>query len=232
MHGNQIYSNADDGVTIVGGDASYHIQITQNDIHDNGDQSIDLNDDGASENDLGDPDADANGTQNYPVLVRARPISGGAVVEGYLNSIPGEEYGIELFGGAKCGQGPQAFLPSIPYTISLPTGTGFFSVTVMQPVALGTAIQATATRGPFIGSSETSEYSDCVIAGPGNDSWPKALRTNVPASAAAVSAAEAAEVAQACWRDRGGRHDRRGDHDAVHRFAGAVALVQIQDPAQ
>ncbi len=156
-----------------------------------------MNDDGASDNDLEDPDTGANATQNYPVLVRARPISGGAVVEGYLNSISGDEYGIELFGGAKCGQGSQTFLPSIPYTISLPTGTGFFSVTVTQPVALGTAIRSTATRGPFIGSSETSEMSDCVIVGPGNDSWPKALRMNVPASAAAVSAAEAEELVEA-----------------------------------
>ena len=207
VRGNQIYGNSGDGVNVVGA-TSANNQISKNDIHDNG-EPIDLNDDGPTDNDLGDPDTGANATQNFPVLVRARPVGNTLVVQGYLNSVYQSyiDYTIEIFGGAKCDQGSQTYLPSTPPSVVLnPDGTLFFSLTINQSVPLGTAIRATATSQNFgfqasatndAAIGNTSEMSDCVIAGPDNDSWPKALRTSVPTIAAAVSAAEAQELADA-----------------------------------
>jgi hypothetical protein len=207
LRGNQIYGNGLNGVTVIGDDSTYN-EITRNDIHDNGGEAVDLNGDGATDNDLGDSDAGANGTQNFPVLVRARPVNNTVVVQGYFNSdFFYSPYRIELFGGARCDQGTQTYLPSTPPTLSLDeSGKVFFSLTISQTLPLGTAVRATATSPNNLlqasavnvsGSGSTSEYSDCVLVGPDNDSWPKALRTSVPTIAAAVSAAEAQELADA-----------------------------------
>jgi hypothetical protein len=89
-----IITGNDRGVVVASGIQN---PILANSIYGNG-LGIDLNDDGVSENDYQDPDAGANLTQNYPVLISATPVSANSInLIGTLNSTPNSSFLIELF---------------------------------------------------------------------------------------------------------------------------------------
>ena len=191
--------NGDDGVTILAGVDN---RVLANDIHDNGDQAIDLGGDGRTPNDLDDLDEGANYVQNYPVLFRATPIGPDAtLMEGWLDSRPGASYSLQFFAGPTCDAGDQSVLPvagGADTIITDENGEAYFQVTVAQAITLDWAIRATATDP----AGNTSDLSDCVLASIDNDSWPRALRLTPDASAPAVASVQGVANGQQTWTVR------------------------------
>jgi parallel beta-helix repeat protein len=174
--GNTLAFNGDDGVTIVSG---VYNQVRDNDIHDNGDQAIDLGGDGPTPNDVDDADEGANFVQNYPVLFRAEPSGADAlVVEGWLDTVAEASFSLQLFAAPTCNAGEQTLLPIATGTEIVTTdanGEVYFQTQITQAVPLDWAVRGTATDA----AGNTSEISDCILVSVGNDSWPRAL-TLVP----------------------------------------------------
>jgi CSLREA domain-containing protein len=170
IEGNTIAFNDGDGIRLLAGSGN---TITGNNIHDNGGLSIDLGGDGRTLNDLNDGDSGANLLQNYPVLFRAIPGANSLATTGRLNSASQTSYTIEFFASESCnllGGGEQTFLGSTQATTDA-TGSVYFQASDLPAVPTNHFINATATDP----QGNTSEFSDCVAVGPGNDSWPNAM---------------------------------------------------------
>jgi CSLREA domain-containing protein len=166
-----INSNGASGVVVLSGDGN---AILNNSIFDNAALGIDLGGDGVSSNDAADADTGANGLQNYPVLNQAVAGSGSLALAGRLNSTPNTAFQLQFFSSTACnlsgfGEG-KTFLGSYQVTTN-PSGDVYFQTTVNASVPQGSVVTVDATDP----NGNTSEFSQCVIAGPGNDSWPMAL---------------------------------------------------------
>ena len=81
--GNIIGFNGDAGVFI---EAGYGNFVRRNTFLANKGLAIDLGKHGPTPNDPGDNDTGANGLQNYPIILTARPSGTNTVVEGYLDT--------------------------------------------------------------------------------------------------------------------------------------------------
>ncbi len=170
--GNTIAYNGGAGISIL--NDSQGNTISENDIHDNGGLSIDLGGDGRTPNDLDDLDTGANFVQNYPALIRATLRDGALQISGRLNSSLSTAYTLDFYAGPACslyGGGRQAYLGSTPASTD-GRGNVYFLAADLPAVPSGYFINATATDP----GGNTSEYSDCISVGPGNDSWPNAMR--------------------------------------------------------
>lgn len=143
--GNVIAFNEQAGVTL-GGRAD-GVPILRNSIHSNGAPGI-------------------TGSFVGPQLTGASP--GGAVVSGFLQGAPSQDYAIEVFANDACdpggfGQG-QTYLGSAN-TRTDPSGNASFTVPVSPALVAGQFISATATDE----NDDTSLFSRCLQVGPSTD---------------------------------------------------------------
>ncbi|HWR64898.1 MAG TPA: choice-of-anchor Q domain-containing protein [Bellilinea sp.] len=159
-----------------------------NQIFDNGGLGIDLAGDGVTVNDVGDADTGSNQLQNFPVVSRVVPGTTSAAFDGRINAQPNQVYRIELFSNPVCdasnfGEG-QSLLGGFDLTTDA-QGNALFSQVLPASLQANAFITATATAP----DGSTSEFSPCVTASPGNDSWTSAFvltpnpLTGQPASA-------------------------------------------------
>jgi CSLREA domain-containing protein len=160
-----------DGVRVTSGSGN---DLRGNTFLANGGLGINLGSDGVTANDTGDADSGANDLQNFPVLIRAFPGGGGTVVEGRINSTASTAFTLEFFSSPACdpslfGEG-QTLLGSASATTDA-TGDVYFEAALTVAVAEGQYIAATATSA----GGSTSEFSQCVLVGDGNDAWTTAL---------------------------------------------------------
>ena len=159
-----------DGVRVNSGSGN---ALRANSIFDNGGLGIDLGGDGATLNDTADADTGANNSQNFPVVARAVPGGGNITIEGRLNSTANTTFTLEFFASPSCdsssfGEG-QTFLGATTAATDA-TGDANFTTTLATAVAAGQYVTATATDP----NGNTSEFSQCAVAGPGNDAWTRA----------------------------------------------------------
>jgi hypothetical protein len=167
---NTIAFNTGAGVAVptsVGVGDPQTIQITGNSIYSNTGLGIDLGPAGVTPNDVTDPDPGPNLLQNFPILTRAEFVGTTLIVEGTLNSIPGELYVIEVFAdqGDPTGFGEgQFFLGRTSVATDPSTGDATFSLQVTLASLPAPVVSATASR--IVGASlETGEFSaDLAVA--------------------------------------------------------------------
>ncbi len=171
---NTIAFNSGDGIRIL--DVTGNT-ISDNDIHDNAGLSVDLEGDGRTHNDANDPDTGANFWQNFPVLTSAIPTGSSLTVNGRINSAANTDYTLEFFASESCnlfGGGSQTYLGSTVMTTD-ETGDVYFQAAGLTAVPTGYFVNSTATAP----DGSTSEYSDCIVVGADNTSWPKAMPLSV-----------------------------------------------------
>ena len=166
--GNVIAHNSARGIVLVNTSGNGN-KIMGNSIHSNGSPTnflgIDLNADGVTTNDAGDGDADANNSQNFPVITTAETFPGiGTTITGSLNSAANNTYRLEFFTNPACdglghGEG-QTFLASAEVTTDS-SGNANFNLQLSNETTVGEMMTATATRksAPF----DTSEFSACQV---------------------------------------------------------------------
>jgi CSLREA domain-containing protein len=152
--GNTIAFNGTNGVTVVIGVFN---SILSNRIFSNGNLGIDLNDDGVTPNDAGD----LNAQQNFPVITSVAKSGDVALINGTLNSRPGNSFRIEFFSNQSCdpsgnGEG-ETLIGSINATTDGSGNASIFAVAPMSSIS-GNFITATATSS----FGYTSEFSQCT----------------------------------------------------------------------
>jgi hypothetical protein len=135
-------------------------RISQNAIAYNHDLGIDLGGDGVTPNDAGDDDGGANALQNYPLITGIATDAGQTTFAGTLNSTPGGDFTVEVFGSDAAGatgygQGQRYLAHTTVHTDA--SGDGAWSVS-LPAVASGQWISATATDA----GGNTSEFSLAV----------------------------------------------------------------------
>ena len=147
---NTFYYNAGSGVRVADGSST---SIRENDFTQNGGLGIDLGPIGVTHNDPLDTDEGPNGLQNFPVITAVTVGAMETVIEGFLESTPGQEFIIALhsWGPDLSGYGEGMWIASQPVTTS-PTGFVPFAFVVTGNEQYFTA---TAT-GP---DGSTSEFS-------------------------------------------------------------------------
>lgn len=163
---NRIAFNAGHGVRVRGGMGN---RITGNAIHANLRLGIDLEADedlpsGVTPNDPSDADTGSNGLQNFPVLNQSI-LGNPTQVSGYLQSVPGQSYSVELFRNAEVdpsghGEG-EAFVDRLVVTTDS-SGRAMFSFTVPGDWT-GWWFTSTATRQD---TGDTSEFGPALLAAP------------------------------------------------------------------
>ena len=174
IENNTITGNGKEGVMVS---SSQQATIRRNSIYNNGLLGIDLGGDGVTPNDVGDPDAGPNLYQNYPVLLRAARDQDLAV-DGRLNSLSNLDFTLDFFASTTCdptgfGEG-QRYLSSKRVATDA-AGNARFAFRLPPPPPVGYPfITATATDE----NGNTSEFSQCIVVGPNNNSWPRAYRLN------------------------------------------------------
>ncbi|MBC8074542.1 MAG: right-handed parallel beta-helix repeat-containing protein, partial [Chloroflexales bacterium] len=149
---NTISHNGGAGVLVVSGASNTGNTVRGNSIDNNAFAGIDLQ--GIGNNDVGDADTGSNNGQNFPFIGRAIPNGSSTRFEGLFYGAPNAALTLDLYASPACGatgfgQG-QRYLGAIP-------ALQFVSATVTDA------------------GGNTSEFSQCISAGPGNDSWPRAL---------------------------------------------------------
>jgi parallel beta-helix repeat protein len=153
---NLIASNTQSGVLVKSGTGN---TITGNDIHDNGGRGIDLGGNGFLPNDPLDADTGANDLQNFPDLTPLVPVSATSI-PGTLDSTPTTMFTVEVFSNTDCpngnGQG-ETSLGTVTVTTDT-SGHASFSLSLVDPLAAGLILTATATAP----DGSTSEFSLCT----------------------------------------------------------------------
>ncbi len=169
--GMQITGFSGSGIVVHSGEGN---TFSGNQIYGNGKLGIDLAGDLVTTNDVNDLDDGPNRFQNYPVLRTVLSGPESTIFEGRLNGESNQNYRVELFSNAECdssgnGEG-QIFLGNFNLMTN-DQGNAFFSHETEDILQLNDFITATATAP----DGSTSEFSTCVTAGPGNDSWTSAF---------------------------------------------------------
>ncbi|MEY2873050.1 MAG: hypothetical protein RLZZ373_421, partial [Pseudomonadota bacterium] len=159
--GNRITNNAGAGIAVW--QAGTGNALLGNLLQSNAQQGIDLNRDGAVQaNDAGD----ADGAQNYPVLLGAYLRGGDTVVDGTLDTTAGTTLRIEFFAvpaasGDASGHGEAPVFLGFTEVTTDGAGTATFSAQLLGvTTAVGDLVTATATvkTGPAT-YGRTSEFS-------------------------------------------------------------------------
>jgi parallel beta-helix repeat protein len=150
---NRIAFNVGAGIAVLDGSSN---RIEGNAILSNGGLGIDLGVAGVTANDDTDLDTGANALQNAPVLTSAW--LDGTVVNGTLNSLPGQTFILDFFASAAgdatgFGEGERWLGRGVVTTD--PAGTATFQINLEAPVALDEIVTATATDA----LGNTSEFS-------------------------------------------------------------------------
>src|SRR5262249_14340356 len=118
---------------------------------------VDLANDGvATHNDL----LDADGFQNFPIILSATPGAGSTAIHGFLNSKPSTIFTLDFYSNPACVRFPRNFLEGRTYLGSGQvttdgSGNGTFDVVVPVAIAAGERVTATATNP----DGSTSEFS-------------------------------------------------------------------------
>lgn len=163
------------GVRVLSGQGN---SLTANQIYGNAALGIDLGGDGVTLNDVNDVDFGPNQLFNFPVLTRVVAGTSNTTFDGRINTAANQTVRIELFSNAACdpsryGQG-QTLLGNFTVTTDA-SGNALFSQTLPRTLVTGSYVTATATGS----DGSTSEFSACVTASAGNDSWTHALTLTV-----------------------------------------------------
>jgi len=175
---NVIAFNTGSGVNV--NYTSFGNRISQNSIYSNGALGITLTGSGVPlANDLGDPDSSSgNVGQNFPVITSAPIAAGTATITGTINSNASTALHIEFFSSVVCdasgfGEG-QSFIGAVDVTTDGSGNASFgplgFAVPAGQSVITSTA---TSVAGG------TSEFSQCLGAGPGPGASSTALLSSL-----------------------------------------------------
>jgi hypothetical protein len=146
------------GVIITAGTRN---AIRRNSIASNTALGIDLFIPGVTPNDPSDADSGGNNVQNFPLITSALLTAGTTVISGTLNSQPATTFDIEIFDNTACdgsGKGEGLTFAGATSTTTDAIGNGTFSVTIPGSLNI---VTATATDP----NGNTSEFSDCAIAG-------------------------------------------------------------------
>ncbi len=158
---NRIRFNQLAGVQI-GGDKVKHVALRENQFL-NGGLAIDLKGDQVTANDLNDTDKGANDLQNFPVLTKVKPDSGGTTIKGKLNSTPNHTFLIEVYTNKFCdprGHGEGSDLVESVQVTTDATGNVKFNFHSSKILLAGQVATSTASR--IEGNlSSTSEFSQC-----------------------------------------------------------------------
>ncbi len=160
---NRIAFHAENGIQVRL--YSYNTFISRNTIHSNGGLGINLGTDGITFNDDAaalDADEGANHLQNFPVLSSAQSSGGTTTIQATLRAAAKQDYRIEFFSGACNGDSPFNYGEGKKYlgAVDVKTnaqGKATFTFTKNKPIAVNTAITATATDN----LGNTSEFSKC-----------------------------------------------------------------------
>jgi hypothetical protein len=155
--GNVITANGADGVAVVSGSEN---AIQSNSIYSNKGLGINLA-------------AGANNNQKSPVLINAIPHSGGTLIQGLLNGLPGTAYTLQFFSNPACdpsnfGEG-QTLLSQTTVTTDI-SGTANISTTTQA--LIGTQFISAISTDP---NQNSSAFAQCVVTDVDNTSWPSAL---------------------------------------------------------
>ncbi len=163
--GNVIAFNVNSGIDFNIG--RFNNRITQNSIHSNTALGITLVHSGTPlPNDPGDLDtAPGNNGQNYPVITSAAILAGTATISGTINSNAGTSLHLEFFASAVCdasgfGEG-KTFIGATDVATDGAGNASFGPLAFAVPVGEG-VITSTATSP----AGDTSEFSQCPVAGP------------------------------------------------------------------
>ncbi len=192
---------SDAGVSMLAGTGNVFIA---NRIHTNGGLGIDLGNDGVTRNDFLDADGGPNQRQNAPILQRVYAALGGLRVQGVLNSAANTTYRVDLYANTTCdrsfyGEG-ESVLGQIAVTTNA-QGNGYFS-TLLPTQPNGVALTATATQNPGTGLANTSEFSQCAVVGPNNDTWANAYPVSLTPVAVGESSGSASQYISASGQTR------------------------------
>jgi len=161
--GNTIVNNAFAGIWVDDTGTPEQVLIRGNSIENNGlalgfnGLGLDLaNDAVATHNDP----LDADGYQNFPILLSATPGAGTTEIQGFLNSTPSTLFTLDFYSNPACVRFPRNFLEGRTYIGSGQvttdgSGHGTFDVVVPVAIVAGERVTATATNP----GGETSEFS-------------------------------------------------------------------------
>jgi len=163
----------DEGIVMTGNDTVAN-PILRNSIHSNGvdvfDIGIDLGADGVTLNDdlAQDADVGPNGLQNFPVLTEA--LSGNSTtVSGTLDSEASTQFRVEFFSSPAAdpsGHGEGETYLGATNVITDVDGGASFTASVPGTAPVGDAVTATATGVAAGALTDTSEFSQSVVAEP------------------------------------------------------------------
>lgn len=161
--GNRIASNRNGVVVIEAGaeiEGAVDNTIRENSFLSNSALSIDLGGNGPTANDPVDVDSGPNGLQNYPVLDRVTPGTGGTTVRGRLNTAALGRYTIDLYTGGLSCAGRQVYTTEVTTDLM-----GDASFTALIPrLEPGAGVAAIATSHDLFGyAASTSEFSRCAF---------------------------------------------------------------------
>jgi hypothetical protein len=220
--GNVIAFNVNSGIDFQIG--SQNNRISQNSIHSNTALGITLVHSGTPfANDVGDADTvPGNHGQNYPVITAVAIAAGTATISGTINSNASTALHIELFSSVVCdasgfGEG-QTFIGAVDVNTDVAGNASFgplgFAVPAGQSVITSTA---TTVAG------DTSEFSQCLAAGPGPGASSTALISALNPSLVGQSVTFTATVTGASPTGTVQFKDGAGNLGGPVAMAGAVA---------
>ena len=156
-------SEHDDVIAFNGGPGISVINGTNNTLHaftfSNAGLGIDLGGAGVTPNDEGDGDSGPNDLQNFPVLTAAETFTGGAFIQGRLDTLPNSQYLIDFYLSSECdpsghGEGQAAVGGTIVQSGSS-GNVGFSAVIPASPA------QPFVTTTARLNGGTTSEFSAC-----------------------------------------------------------------------
>jgi len=221
---NIIAFNTGNGVNV--NYTSFGNRIAQNSIYSNTALGITLTGTGIPlANDLGDPDSSAgNVGQNYPVITSAPIAAGTATITGTINSNASTALHLEFFSSVACnasgyGEG-QTFIGAIDV---LTDGSGNASFGPLGFAVPGGQSVITSTATSVVGG--TSEFSQCLGAGPGPGASSTALVSSLNPSLVGQSITFTATVTGASPTGTIQFKDGAGNLGAPVTMTGAVATL-------
>jgi hypothetical protein len=222
--GNVIAFNANNGIDFLLG--SQNNRISQNSIHSNAALGISLVHSGTPfANDLGDGDTvPGNHGQNYPVIVSAPIAAGTSTITGTINSNANTPLHLEFFSSVACdasgfGEG-QTFIGAID-VLTDGSGNASFGPQGFAVPAGQNIITSTATSA----AGDTSEFSQCLVAGPGPGASSTALVSSLNPSLVGQSVTFTATVTGASPTGTIQFKDGAGNLGGPVAIAGAVATL-------
>jgi CSLREA domain-containing protein len=153
---NLIANSSGPGISIPNANAGS--LLSANRIFKNDGIGIDLGDDGVTPNDEGDADSGPNDLQNFPKITRAERTGTTTTIEGTLETVPNENFGIQIFqADGKSRQG-RIYMGGVGGLNTGPEGEIEFFLEFAKPKK-GKYVTATAIRAAGGDAGSTSEFA-------------------------------------------------------------------------